>query len=133
MPIHNETDTSLIASVIGELRTFAAQQSTTNLHMLEELKKISDRMAAFAEVGATFVEYRKTLHERFGQIHLQISDIDIEAEQLQSRVVKVEMQIAMWRSNWKLLVSAFMVVSTLLSAIVSNYGTAILRAVLHPN
>lgn len=132
MPIHDNGDT-LITSVIGELRNFTAQQQTTNIHLLEELKKISERIANFGEIGATFFEYRKTLHERFNQIHVQISDIDTDAEQLQGRVVKVELQIAMWKSNWKLLVSMLVIISTLCSTIVSNYGVAILRAVLHPS
>jgi hypothetical protein len=66
-------DLNELSSIIGELRNFAAVQSSTNNHMLEELKKISERMSSFGEIGATFVEYRKTLHERFGKIHEQIN------------------------------------------------------------
>lgn len=132
MPVHSEGDLNEVSSVIGELRNFAAQQSSTNLHMLEELKKISERMSGFGEVGATFVEYRKTLHERFGQIHEQIGSIDMELERLQARTVIIELQVATWRSNWKLLVTMLMILSTLLSTVITEYGAAILRVVVTP-
>lgn len=132
MPVHSDGDLNEVSSVIGELRNFAAQQSSTNLHMLEELKKISERMSGFGEVGATFVEYRKTLHERFGQIHEQIGSIDMELERLQARTVIIELQVATWRSNWKLLVTMLLILSTLLSTVITEYGTAILRVVVTP-
>lgn len=132
MPVHSDGDLNEVSSVIGELRNFAAQQSTTNLHMLEELKKISERMSGFGEVGATFVEYRRTLHERFGKIHEQINDIDLDTERLQARLVIVELQVATWRSNWKLLVTMLLILSTLLSTVITEYGAAILRVVITP-
>lgn len=129
-PSGGDTSLNAMSSVIGELRNFAAQQNLTNTHMLEELKKISERMSSFGEVGATFVEYRKTLHERFGKIHEQIGSIDMESERLQDRITGMEMQIATWRSNWKLLVSMLLIISTLASALITNYGSAIIKSVL---
>lgn len=123
-------DLNELSSVIGELRNFAAVQSSTNNHMLEELKKISERMSSFGEVGATFIEYRKTLHERFGKIHEQINDVDLVSERLTARIIIVELQIATWRANWKLMMSMLLILSTLFSAIIENYGTTILKAVV---
>jgi len=120
-----------LSSVIGELRNFAAQQSVTNTHMLEELKKISERMASFGEVGATFLEYRKTLHERFGKIHEQIAEINEDAEHVNQRLTNMEMFVAGWKSNWKLAASALYIAVTLTSAIISSYGSAIVKTIIH--
>ena len=120
-----------LSSVIGELRNFAAQQSVTNTHMLEELKKISERMATFGEVGATFFEYRKTLHERFAKIHEQITEIDDDAEQVERRLASIELVVNSLKANWKMAVSVLYVVMTITSAIISTYGSTIIKNVLH--
>lgn len=123
-----------LSSVIGELRNFAAQQAVTNTHMLEELKKISERMSGFSEVGATFIEYRKTLHERFGKIHEQIAAIDLDVDKLRDvemnrindRIVVIESTITTWKSNWKVMVTMATFASTAISAIITHYGSLIL-------
>lgn len=120
-----------LSAVIGELRNFAAQQIVTNTHIVDELKKISERMTGFGEVGATFVEYRRTLHERFGKIHEQIGHIDITAEKLEERVKGIEMLVNTWKSNWKLGLSILYVATTLTSAVVTNYGTIIVKTLMH--
>ena len=127
----NDATLNELSTVIGELRNFAQQQITTNAHMLEELKKISERMTSFGEVGATFVEYRKTLHERFGKIHEQIGSMDQIGEKLQERVSALEVTVATWKGNWKLGVAIIYVISTFSSAIIANYGTAIIKAIVH--
>lgn len=125
------SDLNELSSVIGELRNFAAQQVVTNTHMLEELKKIGDRMSSFGEIGATFSEYRKTLHERFGKIHEQIASIDEDVEKLQERVHELEKVASGWQANWKMLVAGLTTVATIISAILSNYGTSVLRSLVH--
>jgi chaperonin cofactor prefoldin len=127
----NDSTLNELSTVIGELRNFAAQQTVTNTHMLEELKKISDRMAGFGEVGATFVEYRKTLHERFGKIHEQIASIDEDVEKLDSRMNSLEKLTASWSNNWKLLVGGLTLGATVLSSLMTTYGASILRALIH--
>src|ERR1044072_8940965 len=116
-----------LSQVIGELRNFSAQQAVTNTHMLEELKKISERMSNFGEVGATFIEYRKTLHERFGKIHEQIASIDEDVEKLDQRVHAVEKMAATWANNWKVLVGGVALATTVLSSVLTTYGASILR------
>lgn len=127
-----ESSLNELSSIIGELRNFAHQQSTTNNHMLEELRKISDRVSGVSEVGITLSEYRKTLHDRFGRIHEQMNDIDLQIERVQTRMTLIELQNATWRSNWKVLMSMLLILSTLFSTIISNYGVAILRAIILP-
>src|ERR1044072_92695 len=120
-----------LSQVIGELRNFPAQQAVTNTHMLEELKKISDRMSGFGEVGATFVEYRKTLHERFGKIHEQIASIDEDIEQLNARTSAMEKLTITWSNNWKILVGGLTLGAPGVSSLLSTYGASILRALVH--
>lgn len=127
----SEATINELSSVIGELRNFAAQQAVTNTHMLEELKKISDRMSGFGEVGATFVEYRKTLHERFGKIHEQIASIDEDIEQLNARTSAMEKLTITWSNNWKILVGGLTLGATVVSSLLSTYGASILRALVH--
>lgn len=127
----NEATLNELSTVIGELRNFAAQQSVTNTHMLEELKKISDRMTGFGEVGATFVEYRKTLHERFGKIHEQIASIDEDIEKLDARISTMEKLTVSWANNWKILVGGLTIGATVLSSLMTTYGASILRALIH--
>src|ERR1044072_9963050 len=88
---------SELSQVIGELRNFAAQQAVTNTHMLEELKKISERMASFGEVGATFVEYRKTLHERFGKIHDQMNQINERCDKIELLTHGLDRTVTSWK------------------------------------
>jgi hypothetical protein len=118
-----------LSSVIGELRSFAAQQVATNAHIVDELKKISERMATFSEIGATFIEYRKTLHERFAKIHEQIGSIDLTTEKLQERQNAVDLLVATWKSNWKMMVAILYVVSSFTSALIVQYGSAIIKAI----
>ena len=131
MPVSRTNESlSELSGVIGELRNFAAQQINTNEHMLEELKKISDRMSGFGELGATFAAYRGTLHERFGKIHEQLADLDETDEKVILRLEHVERLVSNWQSNWKLMVVILTPTITLISAIVSSYGSAIIRAVV---
>ena len=118
-----------LSSVIGELRSFAAQQVATNAHIIDELKKISDRMATFSEIGATFNEYRKTLHERFAKIHEQIGTIDLITEKLQDRQNAVDVTVATWKSNWKMMVAVLYVISSFTSAFIVEYGSAIVKVI----
>lgn len=121
---------SELSGVIGELRNFAAAQINTNEHMLEELKKISDRLSGLGELGATFTAYRGTLHERFGKIHDQMANLDETDEKVIARLDRVEQLVSNWQSNWKLLVIILTPTITLLSAIISAYGTSIVRALM---
>ena len=127
----SESTINELSSIIGELRNFAAQQIVTNTHMLEELKKIGDRMGAFSEVGATFVEYRKTLHERFGKIHEQLADIDEDVERVTARVNELELLTSGWKANWKIVLAGFTALATVLSAAISTYGLSLLKAIVH--
>jgi hypothetical protein len=115
------SDLNELSSIIGELRNFAAQQSTTNNHMLEELRKISDRVSGVSEVGIILTEYRRTLHERFAKIHEQIGSIDLDVDRVQTRMAAMEMQNATWRSNWKLLTTMLLILSTLCAYILIEY------------
>lgn len=129
MPISGEL--SDLAQVIGELRNFAAQQITTNQHMLEELKKIGERMMGFSEVGAGLVEYRKTLHERFGRIHEQIGDIDERCDRLEAKTDKIEDTISSWKGQIRTLIMVIGVAGTAVSALISAYGGILIRALAH--
>lgn len=130
-PPRHSSDSTLneLSSVIGELRSFAQQQVATNAHIIDELKKINERMATFSEIGATFAEYRKTLHERFAKIHEQIGGIDLLTDKLQDRQNAVEMQMATWKSNWKMVLAIVYVISSFTSALIVQYGSAIIKAV----
>jgi chromosome segregation ATPase len=130
---HPSSDATLneLSSVIGELRNFAAQQTVTNTHMLEELKKIGDRMISFGEIGAGLVEYRKVLHERFGKIHEQITDLDEEIEKLDKRTTDLELLTNGWKTNWKVVFAVATGFITVFSAVISSYGAALLRALVH--
>ena len=125
------SDLNELSSVIGELRNFAAQQVVTNTHMLEELKKIGDRMSSFGEIGATFSEYRKTLQERIGKINEQDTSIDEDIEKLQTRMNELERVASGWQANWKLLVAGLTTIATIMSSILSNYGSTVLRSLVH--
>ena len=129
MPI--DSSINELSSVIGELRHFAAQQNVINTQILEEIRKISDRMASFSEASATFIEYRKTLHERFGKIHDQINNIDETHEQLEARLRALEQFHIGFKANWKLVAGMFYIVTTTTGAIVSLYGSGIMHSILH--
>lgn len=132
MPVTRSNESiNELSSVIGELRNFAGQQVSTNSHMLEELKKISDRMASLGELSAVFAEYRKTLHERFGKIHEQMADIDERLEEHEKHVSDMMLQVGAWKSNIKFGAAIFYVATTFTSAILSTYGAAIIRAITH--
>lgn len=123
-------DISELSQVIGELRNFAAQQTATNSHMLEELKKIGERMVAFSEVGAGLQEYRKTLHERFGRIHEMFGDLDERCDKIEAKQEVMEDIIAGWKGQIKTLVMVVGIAGTAVSALISAYGGIIIRALV---
>lgn len=120
---------SELSQVIGELRSFAAQQVSTNAHMLDELKKIADRMASFGEVGAGLVEYRKTLHERFGRIHEQIGNIDERADKQDVKIDRLEEVVSMWKGQLRTLIYVFGIGGTIVSSLLSTYGGLLIKAI----
>lgn len=130
-PQRHSSDSTLneLSSVIGELRSFAQQQVANNTHIIDELKKINERMATFSEIGATFIEYRKTLHERFAKIHEQIGGIDLLTDKLQDRQNATDLTIATWKSNWKLVLGIVYVISSLTSALIVQYGSAFVKVI----
>jgi hypothetical protein len=127
----NESSINELSSVIGELRHSAAQQYAINSQVLDELRKISDRMAIFSEASATFVEYRKTLHERFGKIHEQIADIDLWHEQFETRIRIIEQFHIGFKANWKLGIGMLYFMTSVTAAIVSAYGSGVFHALFH--
>lgn len=96
--------------------------------MLEELKKISERMSGIGEMSAVFSEYRKTQHERFNQIHEQTGDMVEKLEKLDIQVQDIRITMATWRSNLKLWCGIGYVLMTLSSAILATYAQAFLKA-----
>lgn len=118
-----------LSGVVGELRSFAQQQSVTNAHMLEELRKIADRMTSFSEVGAGLNEYRKTLHERFGRIHEQMNAIDERCDKIEAKLDVLEDIVAIWKGQLKTLIIVIGVVGTVVSSLLSTYGGAVLKAI----
>jgi len=119
-----------LSQIIGELRSFAAQQVATNSHMLEELKKIGDRMSGFGEIGAGLVEYRKTLHERFNRIHGMFGDIDERLDKLEAKFERMDATIIAFKAQAKFATIAVGAIATLLSSAISTYGGVVLRAVI---
>ena len=119
---------SELSSVIGELRNFAAQQSMTNVHMLEELKKIGERLANFGEIGATFVEYRKTLHERFNKIHADILDIDERLDKLEHNHQNLDRVVTSWKAQLRSLITVCWIAGTIVSSLLSVYGGVVIKA-----
>src|SRR5689334_4137048 len=91
-----------LGQIIGELRSFAAQQVSTNSHMLEELKKIGDRLGTFGEMGATFTEYRKTNHERWNRVHEQMGEIDERMDKVEAKVETMNNILIAWQSQMKM-------------------------------
>lgn len=119
-----------LSQVIGELRSFVAQQVVTNTHILDELKKIGDRMSGFGEVGAGLVEYRKTLHERFGRIHEMFGDVDNRLDKLESKVERLDATMTTFKAQAKIATIIVGVIATVLSSAISTYGGVLLRAVI---
>lgn len=120
-------DLSELSTVIGELRNFAAQQSVTNTHMLDELKKIADRLTVFGEVGATFAEYRKTQHERWNHVHQQMGDIDERIDKVELKIDTMDDIINQWKGQMKTLVLAFGIGGTIISSLLSTYGGLLIK------
>src|ERR1044072_8525651 len=118
-----------LSQVIGELRNFAAQQAVTNTHMLEELKKISERMTDFGEVGATFVEYRKTLHERFNKIHEQMMSIDERIDKVEVLTQTLDRTVTSWKGQLKSFGTIAWLAGTLVSSLFATYGGALLKVI----
>lgn len=114
-----------LSTAIGELRSFAAHQAATNAHFLDELTKLVSRMALLAETGVTFVEYRKTLHERFGKLHEQMAEIDELVVDLSERTKTMELAAAVWRGQWTMLLAILYIVSTVTSTLLVNYGAVL--------
>lgn len=125
------TEFNDLSSVIGELRNFAAQQAVTNTHMLEELKKIGERMSTFGEVGAGLVEYRKTLHERFNRIHEMFGDVDERLDKLEHKVEQMTNTVTAWKAQMKTIIVVVGAIATVLSSIISSYGGQVLRSLAH--
>src|SRR3569833_1321732 len=121
------SDISDLSQIIGELRNFAAQQISTNTHMLEELKKISERMSTFGEVGATFIEYRKTLHERFNKIHGQFGEMDERIDKLETKQEHTHTTLTAWKAQLKTQLTVLWITGTVVSALVSVYGGFVLK------
>jgi hypothetical protein len=117
-------------SIIGELRNFAAQQTATNQHVIDQLKSISDRINNIGETGVVLAEYRNTLHERFAKIHEQMGHIDQEVEKHTISLHAVQTVQAAWQSNIKIIVAIAWVGGTIVRAILTSYGHAILRALV---
>jgi hypothetical protein len=130
-PTSTDVSATELAIVLTDLRRATAEQNESNLHMLDELKKISDRMTGIGDFGSTFIEYRKTLHERFGKIHEQIGEMDEDIEKHDMRLDHLELDINTFKANWKLGIFVFALVVTIGSSILSSYGAAILRVIFH--
>jgi Holliday junction resolvasome RuvABC endonuclease subunit len=122
---------SELSSIIGELRSFAAQQQVTNAHVIEQLKSISDRIASIGETGVILQEYRNTLHERFNRIHEMLGNADERVTNHEVSIQKMLMQQTAWASNLKMVIAIGWVAGTIASAILVNFGGAILRQMLH--
>ncbi len=126
-----------LSIAIGELRSFAQQQLANNAHVTSEIAKIIERLSVVNGNNAAFLEYRKTLHGRFGNLHTQMGDIDEFAESIMARAKDIELRIkelelagATWRGQWKMLLAVLYIVSTVSSTLLVNYGANILRAIV---
>jgi heterodisulfide reductase subunit C len=128
--VYLASDINELSQFIGELRNFATQQGVTNGHILEELKKISERMSSFGEIGATFVEYRKTLHERFGKIHDIFAEHDERLDKIEAKNETMNSILVAWQSQLKMVVAVACGVCTVLSTLMTSYGGSILRALM---
>jgi hypothetical protein len=125
------SDISELSQVIGELRNFAAQQTATNSHMLEELKKIGERMTSFSEVGAGLAEYRKTLHERFGRIHEMMGEIDERCDKLEIAQAATDKILAGYQAQLKVVIGIAWVSGTIISSLLSNFGGSLIKVLAH--
>jgi hypothetical protein len=117
-----------LSQIIGELRNFAAQQAVTNTHMLEELKKIGDRMSGFSEVNASLKEYRNVLHERFARIHEILGQVDERLDKIENRQRSDETLLAGWKANLRMGLGVGWVISTLLASFFASFGAGLFRA-----
>jgi hypothetical protein len=126
-------DSSLneISTVIGELRSFSAQQIVTNAHILEEIKKISDRVIQYVEINATFIEYRKTLHARFEKMHEQTAEFDAAVEKLDLRVDEIHDDIIAFKTQVKIFFAALAMVATVGNSLFSTFAGAALKLLAH--
>src|SRR3984885_6569774 len=121
-PVYNE-----ISTIIGELRAFVAQQVVTNGQVLNELKSISDRVAQYAEINATFVEYRKTLHARLEKIHDQTIQFDDSLDRMDARVSALHDD----NIRFKFQIKIVLAVMTLLATVGSTIVTGVLGPLFH--
>jgi hypothetical protein len=119
---------SELSSVIGELRNFAAQQTVTNSHMLEELKKIGEKISGLGEMGATFVEYRRTNHERWGRVHENLGELDERLDRLEVDMKRTNDTIIAWKAQLRSLIWVGWITCTLISSLLSIYGGWIIRS-----
>jgi hypothetical protein len=124
----SQNELSELSAIIGELRNFAAQQTATNAHMLDQLKGISDRINNIGETGVVLAEYRNTLHERFAKIHEQIGTIDLQVEKHAVSLQAMQTVQATWQSNIKIIIGIAWIVGTIASTVLTTYGHAMLRA-----
>ena len=132
MTVRRVADSTLneLSAAIGELRNSASAQITTNQNMLDELRKINERLSSIAQLDATFQTYRGTLHERFNKIHDQIVDLDAHDEKMEDRMRRCEQAIGNWKSNLGMLYYVFIPAMTVASSFLSAYAREILRALL---
>jgi chromosome segregation ATPase len=120
-----------VSGVIGELRNFAAQQQVTNQYIVDELKRISERLTSFGEVGVTLQEYRHTLHERFNRIHTNFAEHDELLERLQEKYEHLDRTITAFRVQARSILTICWVAGTIVSSLLSVYGTVVLKAIAH--
>jgi chromosome segregation ATPase len=118
---------SELSQVIGELRNAAAAQMSTNTHILDELKKIGERLSGLGEVSATFVEYRKANHERWARVHEQINAVDERVDKIEEKLNRIESTIADWKGQKKTSAWLMGTAITLVASIVATFGGAFLK------
>jgi hypothetical protein len=121
---------SELSSIIGELRNFAAQQTATNQHVIDQLKSISERINSIGETGIVLQEYRNTLHERFGKIHEHFGSLDADVEKHDGMIRSLATTQATWQANIKMIVSVAWVAGIIVSALLTNFAGPILRQIL---
>jgi dynactin complex subunit len=123
-PVYSE-----ISTIIGELRAFVAQQVVTNGQVLNELKSISDRVAQYAEINATFIEYRKTLHARLEKIHDQTIQFDDSLDRMDARVSALHDDNIRFKFQIKIVLAVMTLLATVGSTIVTGVLSPLFRAI----
>lgn len=80
------------------------------------------------ELLSTFLEYRKTQHEKFGQIHVQIADLDESHEKMEDRLHKLEDFVITLKSNWRLMTTLVWVAGAVIGSFLTAFGGEIVKA-----